>query len=319
MVLNILEFASHHHGLLQDYMSPAFENAVDLVEPMLQHAWSAAFSFAKCHIEESAPYDVFAPYASTVEQFSRYARLWTRGYDTYVPTRNVVFHDYETQPNGHGNNEWVKRRRDRFREAAIKRVKTVLQMQDGDSSIQSQSNLGIYGIGKRRSLAQFEKFVNMDLMRRLGNEDSRKICVGREFVSYDTSISPVDNMFDSPNDLDPQPLFPLRSNLTYYLRVEINNNGVTPELVHNIEAAAARGDSVDAVINEALEAVAAQKSGRNQAFRRSFEQTSSLPDFGILFFLWLLGLVLWYWMFVPLAGNGTHRTAKPKSRSFKDV
>jgi len=54
--------------------------AADLKKPVLSHAWSAAFSFAKCHLEESAPYDPFAMYAMPIEQFTRYARFWTRGY-----------------------------------------------------------------------------------------------------------------------------------------------------------------------------------------------------------------------------------------------
>jgi hypothetical protein len=52
---------------------------VDLEKPLLSHGWSAAFSFAKCHFEESVPHDPFAPWAKPIEQFPSYARLWTRG------------------------------------------------------------------------------------------------------------------------------------------------------------------------------------------------------------------------------------------------
>jgi hypothetical protein len=62
-----------------DYESPADGKAADLEKPLLGHGWSAAFSFAKCHLEEIAPYDPFALYAMPVEQYSRYARAWTRG------------------------------------------------------------------------------------------------------------------------------------------------------------------------------------------------------------------------------------------------
>ena len=51
----------------------------NLKVPLLSHAWSAGFSFSKCHLEESAPYDPFAPYVMGIEQFSRFARFWTRG------------------------------------------------------------------------------------------------------------------------------------------------------------------------------------------------------------------------------------------------
>jgi Glycosyltransferase (GlcNAc) len=65
----------------QDYSTPADGKVADLDVPLLGHGWSAAFSFAKCHLEESAPYDNFALFALPIEQFSRFARLWTRGYD----------------------------------------------------------------------------------------------------------------------------------------------------------------------------------------------------------------------------------------------
>jgi len=63
---------------LQNYQG-ADGFVVGLKQPLLGHTWSAAFSFAKCHLEESAPYDPFAHYAPKVEEFSRYARFWTRG------------------------------------------------------------------------------------------------------------------------------------------------------------------------------------------------------------------------------------------------
>jgi hypothetical protein len=47
--------------------------------PLLSYSWSAAFSFAKCHLEESAPYDPFSWYSQPIEQISRFARFWTRG------------------------------------------------------------------------------------------------------------------------------------------------------------------------------------------------------------------------------------------------
>jgi hypothetical protein len=69
-----------------DYFSPVHPDGksdgkvVDLQRPLLGHGWSAAFSFAKCHLEETVPYDIFSVWAMPVEQFSRFARMWTRGY-----------------------------------------------------------------------------------------------------------------------------------------------------------------------------------------------------------------------------------------------
>lgn len=47
---------------------------MQLEKPLLSHAWSPAFSFSKCHIEETAPYDPFTTYIMAAEAFPRFAR-----------------------------------------------------------------------------------------------------------------------------------------------------------------------------------------------------------------------------------------------------
>lgn len=126
-------------------------------------------------------------------------------YDVYTPTRNIVFHDYGKQPNGHGENEWFKRQRDRFRQASIVRAKTMLQLPGGESDANDQANLGLYGLGKRRSLAQLSDFTNMDLKNKKGNAGPDLKCSGHEWVPYvDKKISPQENLFSNPDNLDPQ-------------------------------------------------------------------------------------------------------------------
>ena len=48
--------------------------AQDLEKPLLSTAWNAGFSFSKCHLEESAPYDPFIPLLFDLEEFPRFAR-----------------------------------------------------------------------------------------------------------------------------------------------------------------------------------------------------------------------------------------------------
>jgi len=48
--------------------------AYDLEKPLLTTAWNAGFSFSKCHLEESAPYDPFVPIVFDLEEFPRFAR-----------------------------------------------------------------------------------------------------------------------------------------------------------------------------------------------------------------------------------------------------
>lgn len=45
----------------------------------------------------------------------------------------------------------------------------MLQIPGGDSSETAQANLGVYGIGKRRTLQQLMDFVGIDLVKKTGN------------------------------------------------------------------------------------------------------------------------------------------------------
>lgn len=87
----------------------------------------------------------------------------------YTPTRSLVFHSYQPHPEGHGMNEWYKQRRDRVRARSLGRIKTTIEVKDGDPSDAAKANLGIYGIGKRRSLTQLNDFVGINLASGTGN------------------------------------------------------------------------------------------------------------------------------------------------------
>jgi hypothetical protein len=145
-----------------DFVSPADGKVSHLDKPLLSHSWSAAFSFSKCHIEETAPYDPFTPYIMSAEQFPRFARFWTRGYDVYTPSRNIVYHDYGEHPKGLGM-DWVKPRFLKVRVTSIERIKSFLRIDNPDTHESDLANLGIYGLGKRRSLAQLQDFVGINL------------------------------------------------------------------------------------------------------------------------------------------------------------
>lgn len=56
--------------------------------------WAAGFSFHRCHAERNAPIDPELEYLFTGEEIDRAARLWTHGYDMYLPTHSVVLHNY---------------------------------------------------------------------------------------------------------------------------------------------------------------------------------------------------------------------------------
>lgn len=227
-------------------------------------------------------------------------------YDVYTPTRNVVFHDAEEPANGHGANEWFSAfhyQKDRLRRVAVARAKTVLGMPDGAERDVAKANMGLYGIGKRRSLEQLEEFTNVKLKEQKGNVGSNIKCSGYEWVPYDKNMSPMENMFGSPDNLEPQPEYALRTELTFYeqiresvstLDVDIDGAGATEG------GASVHGDAQPIMVGEE-------------------HVRTDLPPLAMLLPLWMFGLVVWCVVFMNPNTKGPARRPKRKPRNFKDV
>jgi hypothetical protein len=199
------------------------------------------------------------------------SRCFAHRYDTYTPTRNYLFHDYGRQDNGHGDNEWFHRQKQRFRLSAIRRAKKILSSLEEDLPESNLANLGLYGLGKRRSLEQLERFTNVNLKLRTDNIGPKMTCLhGSDYVPYDKSISPMANLYDEPANLDPQPEYPLRTNLVF---AETTRQG------H-------KGSLLDDTPVGAVSRLAVRHS-----------PLSKLPSASLLFILWLFGLVLWCLLF----------------------
>jgi Glycosyltransferase (GlcNAc) len=191
-------------------------------------------------------------------------------YDVYTPTKNVVFHDYGEQLNGHGNMEWFKHRLDRFRLKSIERVKIALKMTQESVSDTVVANLGLYSVGKRRTIQQLQAFTGIDLINQKGNNGNIDKCAQLEWVPYDPSISPLDNMYDKPDNLDPQPEFPLRTNFVFYEQYE--DDYIPPAA----DGGKATGRELDGFAQSASD--------------QSVESNS--PPMSLMFVLWLFGLIV---------------------------
>lgn len=255
-------------------------------KPLLSHTWSSAFSFAKCHLEESAPYDAFTPFVMGVENFARFARFWTRGYDVYTPTQNIIYHNY--QPNaGHPITEWMHPRDQRHKEEALARIRTYLGAPDGLEDY-NLANLGIYGLGKRRTLQQLEKFLDIDIANQVPRPQNAP-CMGHKWVPYDMDISPTENLFTHPDNLDPQPEFPMRTDCVFY------------------EEVAANVASIDVLEGDIM-----GEFGEGKSASETKPNTSPFPSAMILFPLWLVGLVIWYLNFASAPAS---RRKQPRKKT----
>lgn len=217
-----------------------------------------------------------------------------------------MFHDYGLQANGHGENEWFKRQRDRFRQTSIVRVKTILQVPGGKTDVNDQANLGIYGLGKRRTLDQLNAFAGLNLQAQKGNQIPNLKCSGHEWVPYDTSISPTENLFTNPDSLDAQPEYPLRTKLLYYRQVQS-----LP--LYEID--------LESDISSFGRKLPASDLHGPDGFASGVDATSNIPSVGLLLVFWVFGLLVWCIMFMPtslLKGPAT-ATRKKSSNLYKDV
>ena len=202
----------------------------DISKPLLSYSWSSKFSFSKCHLDTNVPYDNFVTQFLDTEDFTRYVRMFTRGYDVYTPTTNIVYRDYHganadrtlTSVYNHWNHDEIERK------DSIERVHTILELDNRKKrqhqQEQERSNLGIYGIGKLRSLKQLETFTGIDLKQMLGHSMNKiPTCANLRWEPYEPQdqvilpsdlrllpVSPMDNLYNQSNDLDPQPEFPNR-------------------------------------------------------------------------------------------------------------
>jgi hypothetical protein len=228
----------------------------------------------------------------------------TQGYDVYTPTRNIVFHDDGPNPTkGFDPMGWP--RRDVMRNGAIKRLKTLLDMPQGEG-VSAQANFGVLGLGKRRTLKQLEAFVGIDLNESTGGKSAE--CGHETWVPYDfTKTSAMDHLHDHPQDLDPAPEFPRRTVQAHLLLDEIarfaGGGSLTKALVKGGGAPAGVGGGSGSM----AQPVAAMGSGA------AGKSIVSSPF--VLLLLWAAGLGLWYASSFGLLGSGQKRGRSHSNRT----
>jgi [Skp1-protein]-hydroxyproline N-acetylglucosaminyltransferase len=121
----------------------------------------AGFLFGPSKILIDAPYDRYLPFFFHGEEFLMASRLWTRGWDFFVPTENIVSHIY-----GHRNHSvfsdtpqwWVGAEKSRVRARYILGLS-----QDKPEFIDEVEDLGL---GTDRSFQEYTDFAGLDMANR---------------------------------------------------------------------------------------------------------------------------------------------------------
>jgi len=251
---------------------PKFKKPTDgmvkgLSKPLLSHSWCAGFSFAKCHFEITVPNDVFMPQVFDIEEIARYVRLWTRGYDVYTPTTNYVFHNYGANPEGHKGRDWPMNNPER--KLSLERAATLFMNSKGLGAVE-HANLGLYGVGKRRTLEQIQEFMQLDFEQKTVSNTQ---CGDHSWIPYDLSMSPFDNLYTDASDLNPQPEYPLRHVL----------DAPYVQSIRDLKVGENHLSALDALMED----------------HEVVEDEDVVMPYKTLLFLWMVGLYLWYKIFVP--------------------
>jgi len=129
-------------------------------KPYLTMNWAAGLSFHRCHADRNVPVDKNLKFIFTGEEVNRATRLWTNGYDLYLPSRVTVYHDYSSAKQEfwsfQGGESYLDARESR------KRLATLLEM-EGVSDMLPKEQLEPYGLGTQRTLEQWIEWSCVDL------------------------------------------------------------------------------------------------------------------------------------------------------------
>ena len=124
---------------------------------------SAGMLFAESHIIEEVPYDPYIPF--TGEEIALGLRLFTDGYDVYVPNKVIAYHNYNPAP------ERPRIWQDKAAHDEISRIgRARVRWLCGQTVKETDSNvtrrMDTFGLGYQRSLAQYEEFAQLDFKNR---------------------------------------------------------------------------------------------------------------------------------------------------------
>ena len=126
------------------------------------------------------PYDPYLVHLFQGEEFLHSARLWTNGYNFYMPNKNYCSHNYgrkNEKKSWNDHTSWKKHENN-----ALLRLKYILGLVNKDN-IKNKNYLKYienYGLGKVRTLKEYENFSGIDLK----NKKTKNLC--NKSYSYDT-------------------------------------------------------------------------------------------------------------------------------------
>lgn len=164
------------------YAAPMWIDKKDTPKPRLMSQLAGGFNFGSCKQAKEVRNDPYTPYLFHGEEYSRATRLWTSGYDFYVPSEDIVYHWYEKRKVV-WERDWGQRWL--IQQPSKRRIRYNLGLpvtaEDFD-----RTDIEKFQIGNKRTMEQWIKFSGIDpLAEYIGPDVTQfKNCGELEYVPY---------------------------------------------------------------------------------------------------------------------------------------
>ncbi|OQR96008.1 hypothetical protein THRCLA_07403 [Thraustotheca clavata] len=139
-------------------------------KPRLMSQLAGGFNFGNCIQAKTIRNDPHTPFLFHGEEYSRAARLWTSGYDFYVPNKDVVYHWYEPRK-VIWEKDWDKRYF--VQQKAKRRIRYALGLSYTVDDF-DHTDIEQFRLGNKRTFEQWKEFTKIDPNAPyLGKEDTQ--------------------------------------------------------------------------------------------------------------------------------------------------
>jgi hypothetical protein len=142
------------------------------VSPSISLIASGGFVFGRGQTIIDVPHDPHIYFIG--EEVGMSVRYWTHGYDMFTPTRTMVFHLYTT-PELDKNFHWKDYPdwHTNYETNSLKRMLHLLDIETTDDPV-ALRDFDRYGLGKIRSLKEYEAFAGVDFAGQTFSENAKK-------------------------------------------------------------------------------------------------------------------------------------------------
>ncbi|RHZ38734.1 hypothetical protein DYB26_005353 [Aphanomyces astaci] len=223
-----------------------YSSAIDVPcppTPRLMSQFAGGFNFGTAESALEVRNDPYTPFLFHGEEYSRVARLFTHGYDTYIPTHMVCYHWYEKRK-GMWDDDWAARTL--LAQRSQRRIKAALGLKPSSDDY-DKTDLAKFSLGTKRTLAQFKVFSGIDPDAKWikNNEHQFDVCPPKElhYVPY------VGSAVEEPALPPPTQLLPVTTSPLPRTRDTVNRHIIV--LIANYRDSKRCGETLESIFTKA--------------------------------------------------------------------